>query len=247
MVSKLKKRFWNFIKNARGAILIEFAVCMPILILLLLGLHDIFRMARYQDNTNFVAHEIVQMIQNISQSRSNKKITKEDLEYIANFANYSIYPGKTAYAIDARQHVYGHFPHTQVYYVRGNADGTASCVWRAEMSTSDPGIKTVVGNGKHDQSIVNYAADVTPSLIYPKLTISEGEVKIIVEKFIFFNAGKDRFMDGKKHSVREAFGLYLLTPPVHGNLGYFNSVVIFTPKRGLFDESGPPDASAVAP
>ena len=77
--SKILRFLQKFLRNIRGAILIEFAVCMPIFILLLFGLHDIFKMARLQDRTNLVAHEVVSMIQNVSQGRLNKIITREDL------------------------------------------------------------------------------------------------------------------------------------------------------------------------
>ena len=70
---------------------------------------------------------------------------------------------------------------------------------------------------------------------YPTLTIADGEVKIIVEAYIYKPSDNP---DGAC-PVKKAFGTYLLTPPARGVSGYFNSVAIFTPKRGLFDETGP--------
>ncbi|MCR5225401.1 MAG: hypothetical protein K6C34_04925 [Alphaproteobacteria bacterium] len=242
---KIKTRVWNFIKNVRGAILIEFAVCMPVLILLLLGLHDIFKMARMQDRTNLVAHEMVQMVQNISQGRTNKKITKADLAYIFRFASYSIYPGKTLYALDDnRTHIYAHFPQAQFIYVKGVSGGKATCVWMAQCHTGHLlsniwSKEAYISYNAHTGGVITYGTNVEPSSIYPTLTIAEGEVKIIVNLFIYMQPGTDKWADGTKPSVKQAFGLYALSPTAQGEDGYFNAVAIFTPKVGLFDEDGP--------
>jgi hypothetical protein len=53
------------------------------------------------------------------------------------------------------------------------------------------------------------------------------------------------FVDGrscKDVSPREAFGFYIISPKGHGGTydkTYFNAVVIFTPKPGLFNETPP--------
>ena len=239
---KIKNRIQNLIKNVRGAILLEFAICMPVLILMLFGLHDIFRMARMQDRTNLVAHEIVSMVQNISQGRNDKKITLTDLEYICRFASSSIYPGVTAYATAARRHTYVHFPYIIFYYIKGGNDGTATCHWRVQVHTGYPVTNaysraTKIKSGS-EWSSVSYGADKLPSAIYPSLVIGAGETKVIVEAFIAFQSGKDGYSNKTVNSAKQAFGTYILTPPAIV-AGHFHSVAIFTPKRGLFDEVGP--------
>ena len=65
----------------RGSILIEFAVCMPVLIILLFYINDLSKLKRYYDQTEFVARQMVNILQNISQGRDNKTITQKDLRY----------------------------------------------------------------------------------------------------------------------------------------------------------------------
>jgi hypothetical protein len=43
-----------------------------------------------------------------------------------------------------------------------------------------------------------------------------------------------------KISPREAFGFLILTPKAQGGEFYFTSIVIFTPKPGLFDKNARP-------
>jgi len=227
---------------------------MPILISLLFGLHDIFRMARYQDQTNFVAHEIIQMIQNVSQERTNKKVTRRDLGDICRFASYSIYPGKTVYCTAGAgrpySHFYTHCPLVNFFCVKGESGGKASCVWKAHWNSiyglyESPDADSTphrVTLGYSFRTCVYEKQNATPSSIYPTLTINEGEIKIIVEVCIHHNMLM-KYPDGTKTaSVKQAFGLYLLTPIFqrsHLTAGYFHSVAIFTPKRGLFDDNGP--------
>jgi hypothetical protein len=95
----------------------------------------------------------------------------------------------------------------------------------------------------HGYSVVNFSTNIAPSAIYPKLRINPNEKKIIVECCCCYHKenGPDTFSDGRKCqnvSPREAFGLYILSPKAKGE-GYFNSVIIFTPKPGLFDQNPP--------
>jgi len=60
--------------SCRGSILIEFAVCMPIFIILLFYIHDLVKIKRYYSQTEFVAQQMANILQNISQKRADKKI-----------------------------------------------------------------------------------------------------------------------------------------------------------------------------
>jgi hypothetical protein len=48
------------------------------------------------------------ILQNISQNRENKKITKDDVKYAVAAAYLSIYPGKTMYTISNNRNPFGH-------------------------------------------------------------------------------------------------------------------------------------------
>lgn len=242
-VIKVFKAVQKSVRNARGVILIEFAICVPILILLLFGLHDIFVMAQMQNKTNFVAHEIVQMIQNVSQGRKDKKITKKDLEYMSRFASYTIYPGKTGRCLLYDCSFYGHFQAMNLFYIKGESDGKASCLWIAYYIPHQPSSPIYIYNGHTIPSVVlsGIANTIESSSIWPTLSINEGEVKMIVEVYNYWFEPNASFLNGTKpSSAKQVFGTYLLEPKCYsGRSAFFNSVAIFTPKRGLFDETPP--------
>ncbi len=67
-------------KLSKGAVLIEFAVCMPILIILLFYINDLVKIKRYYSQTEFVGQQMANILQNISRNRSSKAITLDDLK-----------------------------------------------------------------------------------------------------------------------------------------------------------------------
>ena len=58
----------------RGSILIEFAVCMPVLIILLYYIHDLSKLKRYYDQTEFVAQQMANILQNIAKKKWSIKL-----------------------------------------------------------------------------------------------------------------------------------------------------------------------------
>ncbi len=116
-----------FRSTKRGSILIEFAVCMPVLIVPLYYINDLSKLKRYYDQTEFVAQQTVNMIQNISQKRAKEattaeeretlfKVSKKDLLHIHTLAWQTVYPGLTIFR---KNSVYplNHKPITSTYYV----------------------------------------------------------------------------------------------------------------------------------
>jgi len=184
------------------------------------------------------------MIQNISKNRENKAITKKDLVRISLLAWLSVYPGDTRFC-QGSSNIY-HFGHTgqnMIYYVQANNDGTASCRWRLfllnEQITNGAGVYHTDNKG----SPVRYKTDVTPSEIYPSLKIEPGHDKVIIVTDLYRKSSFTK-PDGKSLSNKQAFGLYLVDPKhldENSNIWYFfHSVVIFEPKKGLFDPDNPP-------
>ena len=226
-----------------GAILIEFAVCMPVLIILLFYINDLVKIKRYYSQTEFVAQQMVNIIQNISQKRENKKITANDLKYATALASQTIYPGTTLFWKNKGM-PFLHFSHPIIYYVEGNKDGTATTYWRKAFYTdrkeavSPATIQHSLVTTTHTSSVVTMGSKLQPSQIYPTLKIGPGEVKIILEVFLYFNASSKDVNGKSGYTDREAFGCRLVSPK-HKGAGYFHSVVIFTPKPGLFSETAP--------
>ena len=102
--------------------------------MLLYYIHDAVKIKRYYRISEFVAHQIASMIQNVSQHRESKAITIADLKNIVSAAYLSLYPG-TSMFYQGKGHVYCHFPHPFIYCIKGNANGTASCVWIFQFHT----------------------------------------------------------------------------------------------------------------
>jgi hypothetical protein len=197
----------------------------------------------------FVTYEIAGMIQNISQRRTNKKITLNDLRYCISGAFLSFYPGTKQFPASRNVFKQPGCVHGKFFYVVGNADGTASVKWGVQYqfingsgpNTSPGTISMGVGSGDA-RYITRVESNVAPSAICPELSINPGETKIIIENFIYFICSSYyKLVGGRTWGIpsREAFGFLLLTPKVQGGEFYFDSIVIFTPKPGLFDETAP--------
>ncbi|MDR1334625.1 MAG: hypothetical protein LBJ71_05395, partial [Holosporaceae bacterium] len=210
-----------------GALLIEFAVAIPVLIAVLYYLHDIPKHKRMKAKMNFCAHCMVNILQNMSQKRANKKINLRDIGRAAAAVFLTIYPGKTMYDNSSRVAFGGHFMHGFVCAVKGLDDGKASVLWFMEFHTASAKtaesvhVKTMQ---QHISSTIKYQKNVDASSIHKDLVVAPNEIKILVECFCMAS------------SPRKAFGYWVLTPAGLAN-GYYNSVVIFTPKAGIFGES----------
>ena len=247
------KKIQDATSRCHGAILIEFAVCMPVLIILLFYIHDLVRIKRFYSQTEFVGQQMANVIQNISQKRgaentSKLRITQDDLKYAFCLANLSMFPGTTIYTQDANYP--GYTTWVQMYRVVGAGDGKAKCTHRWELSAWNgekppKSIWYACLSGTHNGSkITYYDTAVTPSQIYPTLKMGSGdnttEEKIIIEVCLFTDAA---IRPAGKTTEKQILGLYLSTPSfrLFGRFRfYFHSVVIFTPKKGLFSDDPPP-------
>lgn len=245
------KRFYLFNKNkTKGAILIEFAIGLPILFILILYIHDLTYYKRIKGKTEFIAYEMANLFQNVSQNRTNVGITWNDCRHVTAAAYLTFYRGTTMYS--PHKESGGHFPHPLIYYVKGLDNGNASCIWRAQMhpagDTTPNNMSGGVSYNDYLISVVRYKTNVPPAQIYPGLTIKPGEVKIIIDAIIYYHSG---YWGAKGLSPRDVFGFKVITPKFRNektgsisggcnqNTGFFNSVVIFTPKTGLFSETPP--------
>jgi hypothetical protein len=233
--------------------LIELALAIPVFVAIVYYLHDITRYKHLKKRVEFVTYEIAGMIQNISQRRANKRISLNDLRYCVPGAFLSFYPGTRQFPASYNVFKQPGAWHGKIFYVVGNANGTASVKWALQYQivggsgpNTSPGTMTMgVGNGDSDtRYITRVRSNVAPSAICPELSIKPGEIKIIIENFIYFERASSFILVNDSRtwadfSSREAFGFLLLTPKVQGGEFYFDSIVIFTPKPGLFSETPP--------
>ena len=136
--------------------------------------------------------------------------------------------------------------------VQGITDSTAKVRWvkRFHMAGITYNPSQVAFDNTINRSNVKNLSNASPSEIYPTLRIEKDQIKIIIECAIHYSqANGYSFADGRRTasvSPFQAFGLklYKLSPPVtrggtNNDAIYFHSVVIFTPKPGLFDGTAP--------
>lgn len=194
-----------------------------------------------------MAQQMANVIQNISQKRTDKRITQTDLMYAFAVSHQTMYPGKTMY-YSGKGHGIFHLPLANIYCVKGIENGKASCLWRAGVWTNSDSVispetlRHDVTQAGVSNSIINYKTNASASEIYPNLKINSGDIKVIVELFSEWSASYKDNVGNQKSSLREALGLHVATSRYRGSGNpyyFFNTVVIFTPKPGLFDETAP--------
>ncbi|MCR4623204.1 MAG: pilus assembly protein [Alphaproteobacteria bacterium] len=232
--------------SCRGSVFVEFAVWMPLLIILLFYICDLVKIKRYYSQTEFIGQQIVNIIQNISGGAS---VTKNNLKYALCLANLSMLPGMTMYTQDANYH--GYTTLVQIYRVVGAGSGKAKCTSRIELSAwngqqSPEKIWYACTSEDYAGSKVRYSSTaVAPSQIYSTLEMGAGsnttEEKIVVDICLLTDS---TIRPSGKSAERQILGLYQAMPPFLTNSDdrfrfYFHSVVIFTPKKGLFSNSCP--------
>ena len=218
-----------------GTVLIEFAIWIPILVILLFYAYDLTKLYRVNAKLEFVNHQFINVVQN---KEAGGKVTKKDIMNALALAYQIVFPGKTLYSGFRK----AYSAYTMIYYVKGEAGGKASCKWVLHITpntATSPNMITALAKSGASYSTVTWGTNVVPSTIYPTLTIFEGQEQIIVENMLYWNYGFSDASNFAPRTAKEAFGFYLLNPKVKGTQMFFNSVLIFTPKPGLFDETGP--------
>ncbi|MDR0677229.1 MAG: hypothetical protein LBF57_00945 [Holosporaceae bacterium] len=176
--------------SSKGAILIEFAVSIPVLVVLMYYMHDVPKLARIHERMEFCAHCAVNMFQNISQNRADKKITLKDLDYIVSSAMLPYFGGGTnQYAQSGYILPCGFEPEALIYCVLGIGENKAKILWIAYSDWNWlPGAKkfTYLSSAPSNRSIIKGSlnTEMDCSSIYKDLTIKDGEMKILFVKVL---------------------------------------------------------------
>jgi hypothetical protein len=224
-------------------IFIEFAIAIPVLMAIFYYLHDVPKYKRMQSRMEFCASCMANILQNMSQNRIDKRITLADFGYAVQMAFMSIYPGKTMYEVSERVHEYGHFPMTSISCIRGRDNGNIDILWKKIVYVEKVSPLYFTGHSSRS-SIPAPGLNINSNLIFPGFSINSGQMKIVLECAIFFQndyyySFPNRSCDGV--STREAFGFCVFAPEVgYGTVNaktHFNTLVIFTPKPGLFGDN----------
>lgn len=206
-------------------------------------MYDIPKMQRYKRQVKFIANQMVQIVQAASANRSNKRISLNDLKYAACSAYLTVYPGISMHTPRTHYYVKGFYPECYWFYVKGEANGRASVKWALQGDYGTNRYAHISVTYDKPTCVVRYRKNVSPSAIYPTLTIREGEYKIILECHLRFSPSY-HFVDGRLcGNARNVFGFLMHNPRPTTSDGIWQSpfveVAIFTPHDGMFDETPP--------
>ena len=231
-------------KPSRGAILIEFAFAVPIMIMLLYYIHDLVKISRIKRQMQFCGEIMVNILQNISQNRDNKAITRADFARSV-YAAFLTYYGSDLRAYseegDASRMYYRYFPHPMMFCVKGLDDGKATILWcmhpayyKPPNNFATPYVRTGNDNNMKRFSLVKPALNTptAPENIAKNLVIKPGEIKLIIDVAFY-----TEYTSIEQASQR--FGCYIYKPKPVSEKTFFNTLIIFSPRPGLFSETDP--------
>ena len=192
----------------------------------------------------FCAECMVNILQNISQNRENKAITRRDYAHAVYAAFYCYYGGDPKQfsndgLADGRNYYY--FPHPVLFCIQGQNNGKAKILWimhptwyKYPNSLNLPCIRTYASDKTHinEFSIIKVAlqTEVSPEMIHPNFTIKSGEIKMLLEVAFF----TQRTEEASKH-----FGFWIYKPKPSCNRSFFNKTIVFSPNTGRFSASIP--------
>jgi hypothetical protein len=196
--------------------------------------HDIFKLARIKERMEFCAHEMINMLQNASNGQS---ITKQHYIHSVYAAFLSYYGGGTS------QYDGNCFPHPVLFCIKGMGGGQAKILWimhpcwyRPPDKYNNPTIRNAASDRTHkiEFSLIKQDLNtiVNETDIWPSLHIEEGKIKMILEVELFSQTADHA-------NFIKNLGFFILRPKPSCPYSFFNTVVIFTPKPGLFSETLP--------
>ncbi|MDR0580792.1 MAG: hypothetical protein LBG04_01600 [Holosporaceae bacterium] len=236
--------------TSKGAILLEFAVAIPILIVLLYYVHDLPKYARMKERMEFCAHCAVNMIQN-----NGRRVTIQDCTNICCAALIPYFGGGTGqYSTTQGALARGYSSTMALYYLMGTGTNTARIIWYVGQDGLGErrSFWRVTSGSVNSWSKFAYGlqlnTDYPTTLLNEGLTINNGEVKIVLYISLYIDT-KFIMPDGSPIKITPSlFGFLLLNPIVEHQCergsgryqyGFFCTTVIFTPKQGLFSEISP--------
>jgi len=239
-------------KKSKGGILIEFAVSVPVLIAIIYYGYDLPKYARINEKMKFCAYCAANMLQNMTQNRENKRITRADIMQIAHAAWLPFYGGgimqySTKAPTTARTYwmPLGYVSQIELYYVKGVGNGRGKLCWviNANCALGPNPVNIDIVGSRAQYSGINGSPGNTYALssILPGLTVEENQFKMIMQLHICTlpSAVYDRSGRPISKPISSRLGLYLMTVPGERSNTFLHTNIIFTPRSGLFDETPP--------
>ena len=196
------------------------------------------------------AHYAVGMLQNVSQGRADKKITKQDF---INITKTSILCHPQMYLNFKSQIDQNYLYSATLTLVQGTGENKCKIIWNVYdniFNFSSVGYYNNIPandatntwacslHSRYKGSPIKIGQEVNSNELYSDLRIKAGETKAILETCFYGRSVSATF-------VSNLFGLMLVQAPSYKNLyrtnegSYFLNYVIFTPKPGIFTETAP--------
>lgn len=184
----LKKKFGH-----RGSVLVEFAFCCPVLIIVIFFVLDVPLAYRVILKMQKMSELTACMIRN-TPNKYDTKITLNDLKNISKAAGITLIGKKSATSFHSR---YPFYLSTYIFCVRGNSSGDFNTQWAVHIK-----------NNLYTGDVV--AVDNDTALTYSKLegvstfqdikelsnySIKEGEVKLIIETVAWYDKNDNTMED----------------------------------------------------
>jgi len=98
---------------------------MPVLIILLYYINDLAKLKRWRDQTEFVALQMANILQNLAKKEIDEgrtNLSYSAIKYAASLAYLSIFPGKTNFHFDIHKSDFGYNGLGYIFCVQGNED-----------------------------------------------------------------------------------------------------------------------------
>jgi hypothetical protein len=197
----------------------------------------------------FAAHSAVSMIQNMKRA-----VTANDIKRIEYTRLMSIHPNPLSKTAPVNMGINKSTSRLGLFFVVGTGDDRCKVMWSirssAGNSSAPDNLGCVVQSDAGTSLTTAYSSifcsasghpgriktEIASTTLYPNLHIKPGEKKMILE-IRYYVVHIDKL------TPRELFGFKVLNPPyILGGDGKicFDTIVIFTPNPGLFDENTPP-------
>ncbi|MDR3155707.1 MAG: hypothetical protein LBT90_01210 [Holosporaceae bacterium] len=238
----------GFYGRLRGSVLLEFAVAIPVLVMIMYFVLDSLRSNELDKKMDNIAYFAASMIQNISKNNANRLITLRDIRHITYATFMPMYFGTQPFCVGGDKYQLGYVPLLAMACVKGNIDSKATVVWAAMsdgFTATTPETFLCVVNNPEIASLMKLSytigQSVDPKSIHPNLMIRPGEMKLIICTCIFTNSNF-KYGNGEKvnDNPKKLFGFRLLPVNIKGSDNSFlHSYVIIQPNSNVFNETPP--------
>lgn len=192
------------------------------------------------------------MIQNISQNRENKRVTRNDIMQIAHAMWLPFFGGgMDHYSVNAPTTTrtykmpHGYTGQIELYCFKGMGEGKAKLCWIVNANCAlGPDVRNidVFSSGNRARySPIKSTIGLTYEFnnIYKGFSVEQNKMKIITITRFWGGVSFSNGQSANTKTMGERLGLLMVS--INQNLDgtYLHHAAIFTPKPGLFDETPP--------